>query len=219
MTRASGQPSPSRSRRTTSTQVISTGIRPAEATPHGAAPTVSGVVAWSAGGGTGTAAGASGRAGAATGAQLASTSAATTVFRTNIRMRIALSGVVKLANGRTATALTLGERHPALSRGPGVLGLRADEAVVTVLLHDVRAPPGHAADGEDRRAQVGRDPEVGVGRGGEEVDVHRELSAPVDLVDELLLDLEVRRGGVVGRARREGLRRRPRRNSTAVAAR
>src|SRR2546428_6373981 len=161
MTRASGQPSPSRSRRTTSTQVISTGIRPAEATPQGADPTVSGVVAWSAGGGTGTAAGASGRAGAATGAQLASTSAATIVFRTNIRMRIALSGVVKLANARTATALTLGERHPALSRGPGVLRLRADEAGVTGLVPDVRGPPRRAAAGEERPAQGGRGPPAG----------------------------------------------------------
>src|SRR5690606_17662212 len=36
----------------------------------------------------------------------------------------------------------------------GVLGTRTDQAVVLVLLKDVRRPAGHAADREDRREQV-----------------------------------------------------------------
>src|SRR5438067_13912535 len=48
---------------------------------------------------------------------------------------------------------------------------RADDAVVAVLLHHVRAPPGDARDGEDRREQVHRDPHRVVRAGREEVDV------------------------------------------------
>src|SRR5206468_8671893 len=63
-------------------------------------------------------------------------------------------------------------RHPALPGWPGVLGLRTDQPVVAVLLHDVRAPPGDPADGEDRGPEVRRDPEKGVRRGRVVVDVH-----------------------------------------------
>src|SRR5438477_13204510 len=60
--------------------------------------------------------------------------------------------------------LPLGDRYPTLPGRAGVLGFGADEPVVAVLLHDVRAPPGHAADREDRGPKVDGDPEERVGR-------------------------------------------------------
>src|SRR5439155_20299650 len=68
--------------------------------------------------------------------------------------------------------LPLGDRHPALPGRAGVLGFGADEPVVAVLLHDVRAPPGHAADREDRGPEIGGDPEERVGRRRVVVDAH-----------------------------------------------
>ena len=72
-----------------------------------------------------------------------------------------------------------------------------------MLLHDVRAPPGHAADREDRGPEVGGDPEERVRRRRVVVDVHhvdlcrgrgRHLGTlPFDLGSETFLDLEVLR--------------------------
>src|SRR5688572_29358280 len=56
---------------------------------------------------------------------------------------------------RARDGLALRERHPALPARPGVLGFGANEPVVAVLLHDVRAPAGHPAHGEDGRSEVG----------------------------------------------------------------
>src|SRR5579859_8026787 len=72
----------------------------------------------------------------------------------------------------SASALAFGERDPFLSGRAGVLGLGANEPVMGVLLDHVRAPTGHPADGEDRRAEVGGNPEERVRRRGVVVDVH-----------------------------------------------
>ena len=77
---------------------------------------------------------------------------------------------------RRRRPLSLLERHVALRvRRPDVLGARADQAVVRVLLEDVRRPAGDAADGEDRREQIDRDAERVVRRRRVEVDVRVQL--------------------------------------------
>src|SRR2546423_4949181 len=98
---------------------------------------------------------------------------------------------------------TLRDRDPALTGGSGVLGLGTDEPIVAVLLHDVGAPAGHSADGEDRRSEIRGDPEEGVGRRRVVVHIYdvdlrrrgsRHLGAlPFDLGGETFLDLEVLR--------------------------
>ena len=59
--------------------------------------------------------------------------------------------------------------------GPSVVGARADQAVVGVLLEDVRRPARHAADREDRRVEVDGNPERVVHRRRVEVDVRVQL--------------------------------------------
>src|SRR5260370_15225825 len=64
--------------------------------------------------------------------------------------------------------------------GAGVVGARADEAVVVVLLDDMSGPARDAADGEDGSEEVDVDAESGVGGGGVEVDVGVELLLLLD---------------------------------------
>src|SRR5207244_3580333 len=55
-----------------------------------------------------------------------------------------------------------------------VLGRRADDLVVAVLLVDVRRPAHDAAGGEERRVEILVDPEVAVERARVEIDVGPE---------------------------------------------
>ena len=71
---------------------------------------------------------------------------------------------------------SLFERHVALRiLRADVVGARADQAVVRVLLEHVRRPARDAADREDRREQIDRDAERVVGRRRIEVDVRVQL--------------------------------------------
>ena len=57
-----------------------------------------------------------------------------------------------------STRLSVFERYESLRVGwPRVIGARANQTVVRVLLEHVRAPAGNAADGEDRRVEINRD--------------------------------------------------------------
>ena len=83
------------------------------------------------------------------------------------------------------------ERHVALRvLRPDVLGARADQAVVRVLLEDVRRPARDAADREDRREQVDRDAERVVGGRRVEVDVRVQLLLRLDQRLDALRHLE-----------------------------
>src|SRR5207344_2358424 len=64
------------------------------------------------------------------------------------------------------------ERDPALGEGRAdVVGARAYQAVVGVLLEHVRRPSRYAADGEDGREEIDRNAERVVGRGRVEINV------------------------------------------------
>src|SRR5438132_7345850 len=58
-----------------------------------------------------------------------------------------------------------------LRRRPDIGRARPDEAVVVLLLDDMRAPAGDARADEDRRVEVARDPYQEVGDGGIEIQV------------------------------------------------
>src|SRR5947208_16923611 len=51
------------------------------------------------------------------------------------------------------------QRDPVAAAGALVVGARADQTVVVVLLDDVRAPARDAPGGDDRREHVHRNPE------------------------------------------------------------
>src|SRR5205814_8480278 len=92
-------------------------------------------------------------------------------------------------------AVGRGELAPRLA---DVLGGRADDLVVGVLLEHVRRPARDAAGGEQRREEVGRDAEVAVDGGRPEVDVRVQA---LFLKDRLLCGqrdlVPVRLAGVV----------------------
>jgi len=91
----------------------------------------------------------------------------------------------------------VGDRRVGCGIGrANVLGARADEAVVVVLLDDVGGPSGDAADGEDGSEEVDVDSESGVGGGGVKVDVGVELLFLFD--EELDLAGHVEPFGVAG---------------------
>src|SRR2546425_9052255 len=75
-------------------------------------------------------------------------------------------------------------------RDADVVRARPDEPVVRVLLHRVRAPARDASDGEDRRAEVGGDPErvVNVRREERSEEHTSELQSLAYLVCRLLLE-------------------------------
>src|SRR6185436_19949539 len=82
-------------------------------------------------------------------------------------------------------ALPLVDRHERAARRADVVAARADQAVVVVLLDDVRRPAGDAAGGDHGREEVDRDVErVKEGR-RVEVDVRDELLRLVDARVEL----------------------------------
>src|SRR6185503_1226555 len=66
-------------------------------------------------------------------------------------------------SGPAALALLDGD-EPLWVRRARVVRTRADQAIVRVLLEDVRRPARDAADGEDRRVEIDRDAERVVGR-------------------------------------------------------
>src|SRR5881409_2040185 len=67
--------------------------------------------------------------------------------------------ITRLTRGaaRTASLAAVDRNVRGVGRA-GVFRARPDQPVVGVLLHDVRGPPGDAADREDRRELVRRDP-------------------------------------------------------------
>src|SRR5579864_4182141 len=65
-------------------------------------------------------------------------------------------------------------------RGPDVVGARADEAVVRILLEHVRRPAGDPAHGKDRRVEIDRQAERVEHRRGVEVDVRVETLLGLD---------------------------------------
>src|ERR1700753_2039099 len=81
------------------------------------------------------------------------------------------------ARSSSAGSLTtlLDRRVRRRVRRSGVLGARPDEPVVVMLLDDVRATAGDAADSEDRREEIDVDAERRVGGRGVKVDVRVQL--------------------------------------------
>src|SRR6266545_3737320 len=61
--------------------------------------------------------------------------------------------------------------HVVAAGGADVGGARAEDAVVGVLLEELRRPAGDAGDGDDRDVELGRDAERGEEGGRIEVDV------------------------------------------------
>ena len=94
------------------------------------------------------------------------------------------------ARGRLRRATGLVGAGERAGLGAGVVGAGADEAVVRVLLERVRAPAGDAAHREDRRAEIGRDPERVVDDRREEVDVDGQAGPRPHAVVEALRHLE-----------------------------
>ncbi len=77
-------------------------------------------------------------------------------FISGLRSRFEFPPASPLVEARSA----IGNRHDFFShRRATVLAERAEEAVVGVLLEDVRRPPAHARDGEDGREEIGRNAE------------------------------------------------------------
>src|SRR4051812_34212782 len=77
--------------------------------------------------------------------------------------------------------LTLLERHETLGIvRTRIVGARPDQPVVRVLLEDVRGPPRHAADSENRRVEIDRDAQGVVHRRRVEVDVRIQLLFRLD---------------------------------------
>src|SRR5678815_273805 len=76
----------------------------------------------------------------------------------------------------------------ALMEGSSALGIsrarvvrtRAEQAVIGVLLENMRGPAGHSADGKDRRIQIDWDAESVVGRRRVEIHVGIQLLFALD---------------------------------------
>src|SRR5688572_11607079 len=82
---------------------------------------------------------------------------------------------------RSLSCSALIERNEPLGiRRAGVLRARADQTIVRVLLEDMSRPAGHAADGEDRRVEIDRNPERVVGGRRVEINVRIQLLVALD---------------------------------------
>src|SRR5437867_5601702 len=86
---------------------------------------------------------------------------------------------------RTSGLSSLVERHPRASAGADVVAAWPDQAVVVVLLDDVRRPARDAAGGDHRREEIHRDAQRVEERCRVEVDVGNELLRLVDARVEL----------------------------------